>query len=159
MTFEAAKFEVAMSNSLGEDAFKRKYIIWPWPSGQGHTKCCPVPSTSCDLYIYRVWSYYVKSFRRRSIYKKIQYLTFDLDLGVKVTQNVAQYPLHHVTYPATKFEVARSNRLGGDTFTRKYIIWSLTLTLGSRSHKMLPSTLYLMWPFQLQSLKLLRQKV
>ena len=22
---------------------------------------------------------------------------FDLDLGVKVTQNVAQYPLHHVT--------------------------------------------------------------
>ena len=37
-------------------------------------------------------------------------LTFDLDLGVKVTQNVAQYPLHHVTYSATKFEVATSNR-------------------------------------------------
>ena len=49
-------------------------------------------------------------------------LTFDLDLGVKVTQNVAQYPLHHVTYSATKFEVATSNRLGGDAFTRKYII-------------------------------------
>ena len=45
---------------------------------------------------------------------------FDLDLGVKVTQNVAQYPLHHVTYTATKFEVATSNRLGGETFTRKY---------------------------------------
>ena len=56
--------------------------------------------------------------RRRCIYKKIQYLTFDL--GVKVTQNVAQYPLHHVTYSATKFGVATSNRLGGDTFTRKY---------------------------------------
>ena len=68
-------------------------------------------------------------------------------------------PLHHVTYPATKFEVAWSNRLGGDTFTRKYIIWSLTLTLGSRSHKMLPSNLNIMWPFQLQSLKLLLQKV
>ena len=53
---------------------------------------------------------------------KFQYLTFDLDLGVKVTQNVAQYPLHHVTYSATKFEVATSNRLGGDTFTRKYNI-------------------------------------
>ena len=55
---------------------------------------------------------------------KIQYLTFDLDLdlGVKVTQNVAQYPLHHVTYSATKFEVAMSSRLGGDTFTRKYNI-------------------------------------
>ena len=47
---------------------------------------------------------------------------FDLDLGVKVTRNVAQYPLHHVTYPATKFKVATSNHLGGDTFTRKYII-------------------------------------
>ena len=43
---------------------------------------------------------------------------FDLDLGVKVTQNVAQYPLHHVTYSTTKFEVATSNGLGGDTFTR-----------------------------------------
>ena len=39
---------------------------------------------------------------------------FDLDLGVKVTQNVAQYPLHHVTYSATKFEVATSNCLGGE---------------------------------------------
>ena len=47
---------------------------------------------------------------------------FDLDFGVKVTQNVAQYPLHYVTYSATKFEVATSNCLGGDTFTRKYNI-------------------------------------
>ena len=47
---------------------------------------------------------------------------FDLDLQVKVTLNVAQYPLHHVNHPATKFEVARSNRLGGDTFTRKFNI-------------------------------------
>ena len=37
---------------------------------------------------------------------------------VKVTRNVAQYPLHHVTYSPTKFEVATSNGLGGDTFTR-----------------------------------------
>ena len=42
------------------------------------------------------------------------------DLGVKVTQNVAQYPLHHLTYSATKFEVTMSNRLGGDTITRNY---------------------------------------
>ena len=34
---------------------------------------------------------------------------FDLDLGVKVTRNVAQYPLHYVTYLVTKFEVAASN--------------------------------------------------
>ena len=44
---------------------------------------------------------------------------FDLDLGVKVTQKVAQYPLHHVFYLGTKFEVAISNSLGGDAFTRK----------------------------------------
>ena len=37
---------------------------------------------------------------------------FDLDLGVKVTQNVAQYPIHHVTFSATKFEVTMSNCLG-----------------------------------------------
>ena len=37
---------------------------------------------------------------------------------VKVTRNVEQNPLHHVTYEATKFEVARPNGLGEDTFTR-----------------------------------------
>ena len=50
--------------------------------------------------------------------KKKHYLTFDLDLGARVTQTVAQYPLHHVTYSGTKFEVATSISLGGDTFTR-----------------------------------------
>ena len=55
---------------------------------------------------------------RRCIYKKIHYLTFDLDLGVKVTQNVTQYPLHHVIYASTKFEAAMSNGLGEDTVTR-----------------------------------------
>ena len=49
-------------------------------------------------------------------------MTFDLDPGVNVTQNEAQYPLHHVTYAATKFEVAKSNGLGGDAFARKFII-------------------------------------
>ena len=44
---------------------------------------------------------------------------FDLDLLVKVTCNVAQYPLHNVTYSATKFEVAMSYHLGGDRFTRR----------------------------------------
>ena len=47
---------------------------------------------------------------------------YDLDLGVKVTQHVAQYPPHRVTYAPAKFEVAMSNGLGEDTFARKYII-------------------------------------
>ena len=55
-------------------------------------------------------------------YKKIQYLTFDFDLWVKVARNVVQYHLHYVTNSVTKFEAASFNRFGGDTFTRKYII-------------------------------------
>ena len=79
-----------------------------------------------------------------------------LENFVKVKQ-IVQYPLHHVTYALANFEVATSNGLGGDAFTRKCIIWPLTLV--SRSHKMLPSTLYIMWPMILQSLKLLRPMV
>ena len=40
---------------------------------------------------------------------KLHYMTFDLELGVKVTQNIAQYHLQHATYLGTKFEVATSN--------------------------------------------------
>ena len=67
----------------------------------------------------------------RCVYKKMHYLTFDLDLGVKVTLSVAQYPLHHVTYAPAKFEVATCDDFGEDAFTRKCIIWPLTLTLVS----------------------------
>ena len=55
------------------------------------------------------------------VYEKmhLQEITlFDLDLGVKVTRNITQYPLHHVIYAPTKFEVATSNGLGEDTITR-----------------------------------------
>ena len=44
------------------------------------------------------------------------------DLQVKVTLNVAQCPLHHVTYAPTEIEVTKSNALGGETFTRKFNI-------------------------------------
>ena len=46
---------------------------------------------------------------------------FDLDLQVKVTLNVAQCPLHHVTYTPTEFEVTTSKALGGEAFTKKSI--------------------------------------
>ena len=81
-------------------------------------------------------------------------LIFYLDHGV--TNNIAQYPLHHVTYAPAKFEVAMSNGLGGDKYTK---IHYLTLTLASRSHEILPSTLYIMRPMHLQRLKLLRPTV
>ena len=44
----------------------------------------------------------------------------DLDLWVKVTRNVSQCPLHHVTYAPTEFEVTTSKALGGEAFTRKF---------------------------------------
>ena len=52
---------------------------------------------------------------------------YDLDNGVKVTQNVALYPLHHVTYAHHRdmhsLKLLRTpNGLGGDAFTRKFII-------------------------------------
>ena len=61
------------------------------------------------------------------------FFTYYLNIGVKVTQNLAQYLLHnvtyvaqyhphHVTYVTAKFEVAMSNGLGEDAFTRKNII-------------------------------------
>ena len=75
LPFAPDKYEVATPNSLGEDGFTRKYIIWPWPWGQRHTKCCPVASTSCDLCTCQLWSCYVRWFRRRCIYYKIHYLT------------------------------------------------------------------------------------
>ena len=87
------------------------FDLWSWPWGQGHTKCRPVPLTSCDLCTGKIWSCYFEKFMRRCIYKKIHYLTFD-------TRNVTQYPLHHVIYAPTKFEVPTSNSLGEDTITR-----------------------------------------
>ena len=92
VTYAPANFEVAMSNGLGEDAFTRKYIIWPRLQGQGHMKCCLVPSTSCYLCICKIWSCYFQKFMRRCVCKKIHYLTFDLGLGVKVTWNVISIP-------------------------------------------------------------------
>ena len=43
---------------------------------------------------------------------------YDLDI-VKVTQNVVQCPPNQMTYAPAKFEVATSNSLGEDGFTRK----------------------------------------
>ena len=37
---------------------------------------------------------------------------FDIDLRVKVTRNVAQCSLHHVTYAPTEFLVTTSKCLG-----------------------------------------------
>ena len=43
---------------------------------------------------------------------------FDLELGVKVTQHITQYPLPHVTYSHVTFGVATSIGLGDEAITR-----------------------------------------
>ena len=48
----------------------------------------------------------------------MHYLTLNLDLGVNVTRNISQFPLHHVTYAPVKFEIAESNDLRRDAFAR-----------------------------------------
>ena len=55
-------------------------------------------------------------------------MTFDNELWVKVTENVPQYPLHHVTYLTANFEVSMPKGHGGDAFTRK--IHYFTFALG-----------------------------
>ena len=47
---------------------------------------------------------------------------FDLDFSIKVTHDVAKYPLHHVTYAHVKIEVATSKGLGRDALAIEYII-------------------------------------
>ena len=44
------KFEVAMSNCLEEISLQEKTLFDLCFWGQGHTECCPVPSTPCDLF-------------------------------------------------------------------------------------------------------------
>ena len=94
--YEPAKIEVARSNSFG-DAFTRKYIFLTFDLG-GCKKCCPLPSTSCDLCTCKV----ATSKGLEDAFTRNTYF----DLGVNVTRNVAQYPLHYVNYAPVKFEVA-----------------------------------------------------
>ena len=54
-------------------------------------------------------------------HRKYPLFTFDLDLGVMVTQNVEEYPSHHVTHGPGKFGVAMPNGKK-DAFKRKYIL-------------------------------------
>ena len=101
------------SKTLWGDAFSRKYIIWPLTLTLGSRSHETSPSTLDNM-----WPMHRQNLKLllRKIYEEMHlqeffFLTFDLDLGVKVTRNVTQYPLGHVIYAPTKFEVATSNGL------------------------------------------------
>ena len=150
VTYVPAKFEVATANGQG-GALPRKYIIWPWTQGeggQGHIKCCPVPSTSCDVCTSKVWCCYIPWLRRRCIYKKIHYLT--LTLG---SRSHKYFPVSSTSYDLWTRKVWYCYI---PQLRRRWIYKKIHhLTFGSRSREMLPSTLHIMWPIQLQNLKLL----
>ena len=46
----------------------------------------------------------------------------EMHLQENTLYDLAQYSPHHVIYAPAKFEVAKSNHLGEEAFTRKYII-------------------------------------
>ena len=50
--------------------------------------------------------------------------------SVDGTPSQIHVPAFYLTKASVKFEVATSNCLGGDAFTRKYIVSPLTMTLG-----------------------------
>ena len=67
----------------------------------------------------------------------------------------SQIPAFELTKASAKFEVATSNRLGGDALTRNYIISLLTLTLGQGQAINVAQYPLHHRPMHLQSLKLL----
>ena len=89
------------------------FDLWPWPWGRGqwHTNCCSVASTSCGIFICKLWGCYVQPLRRRCIYKKIHQTTFDLDLGHTKCCSVpyTSCGISTCKVPA-RFEFATSNR-------------------------------------------------
>ena len=102
---------------------------------------CILLTPKCILWLQKVKTAYCTSLsglhfllrQKRSSEKEIQFNLEIIRLQsmvhhriyplLKVTQNIAQYPLHHVTYSPAKFEVTMYNCfLGVDTFIRTYII-------------------------------------
>ena len=132
-----------MSNGLGGNAFTRN--IWSHEA---------LPSTSCDLCTCKVWRCYPQLLRR-CITKKKHYWTLTPRL-----RGLGQTKCCPV--PSTSCDLCTSK------VWCCYILWLKRrrickkihyLTLGSRSHKMLSSTLHIMWPMHQQSLILLHPTV
>ena len=71
---------------------------------------------------------------------------FDLDTkvkGVKVTQNVAQYPQHHVTMDQQSY-ILLHPKVKEKMHLQDNTLFDRDLRFGSRSYEMLPSALYIM---------------
>ena len=109
------------------------FDLWPKGlGGQGHTKCCPVPSTTCDLCTSKVRSLMLHPTVKEKIYLQENTL-FD-------RKCYPEYHLHSVTYASTKAWSCYVKRF------RRRCIYKKIHYLTLRAYDMLPSTLYIMWP-------------
>ena len=77
------------------------------------------------------------------------------DLGLEVTQNVAQYPLHHAAYSGSTFAATTSNGLGGDALTKIHFL-TVDLNLWVNVTRNVAQYHLHHVSYQIQSFKLLR---
>ena len=96
--YSTTKVKVAKFSFLNEKSYNKKVIDFNF----GRHK--DLVTLKSDIHLFRVDN------------------LFTFELEVKVTPDVAQYHLLYVTYAPAKVEFATSNSLGGNAFTRKYII-------------------------------------
>ena len=102
--------------------------------------------------ICKVWSCYVQPFRRRYIYKRVHYFTFDHDLRSRT--NTKRCLVSSTSYDLCTCKVwsCYVQRFRRKCIYKKYLIWPWPKVTWSID-------LYIMWPMYLQSLKLLRPMV
>ena len=100
----------------------------------------------------KVWSCYVQRFRRRCIYKKVHYFTFDLDLRSRT--NTKRYPVSSTSYDLCTCKVwsCYVQWFRRKCIYKKYLMWPWVIVTWS-------IVLYIMCPMYQQSLKLLRPMV
>ena len=150
MTYAPAKFEAAMSNGLGGNAFTRN-IWFDLDQGQGHMKHCPLHHVT-----YVPAKFEVATANGKGDALPWKYIIWPWPQGQGHTKCSP--------VPSTLCDLCNSEMwCCYIPWLRRRCIYKkihyLTLTLGSRSHKMLPMTLDIMWPMRQQSLILLHPKV
>ena len=150
LTNASAKFEVATSNDLGEDAFTRKYIISLLTLTLGQEQTRNIAQYPLHHMTYAP--------------AKLEASMTSCLGGNAFTRNI--WFLSHAALPSTSCDLCTCKVWSCyGQWLRRCItkkIHYLTLTArsrGSRSHKILPSTLDIMWPMHQQSLMLLHPMI
>ena len=103
----AARFGIALYKALGEGAFRRKkQLCLTFDSDLGVKVTYTLQSTYHVTCASAEFEIAMSNGLGGDAFTVTHYLTLIL---AKVTQNVSQYPLHHVTIALTKFKVPTFN--------------------------------------------------